>query len=234
MAIPNLHLQFTKPTLISSDLKADSLRRKNVRDRLEIKADHTPDQIIDLLLQGNQQFIEMRSQKIDCNSICLSAVAKGKKPIVTVLNYAHLNTATENIFGQKFSEVFAINSASNGSNQLPSSQEISGVEYSITMLGIKVVVILEDEIAPNPQPLVPILPADDNMSNDRLQDLKLEIKHNKILISDRIRSVAKANLLAQIARLKDSPLICRLVQTGDLRIVGGVYNSARYTVEIVA
>lgn len=234
MAISNLHLQFTKPRLIGADLKADSLRRKNARDRLEIKPDHTPDQIIDLLLQGNQQFIEMRSQKIDCKSICLSAVAKGNTPIVTVLNYARLNTATENIFGQKFSEVFVINSANNGSNQLPSSQEISGVEYSITMLGIKVVVILEDEIAPNPQPLVPILPADDNTSNDLLQDLKLEIKHNKILISDRIRSVAKDRLLAQISRLKDSPLICRLVQTGDLRIVGGVYNSARGTVEIVA
>ncbi|MFM2305037.1 MAG: hypothetical protein RLZZ135_2449, partial [Cyanobacteriota bacterium] len=53
-------------------------------------------------------------------------------------------------------------------------------------------------------------------------------------ISNRIRSLARDHLLAQIARLKDSPLICRLVQTGDLRIVGGVYNSARGTVDIVA
>jgi carbonic anhydrase len=234
MAISNLQLRFTKPRLLDPEITAGNLRSKSVQNNLEIKPDHTPDQIIDLLLQGNQQFIEMRAQNINCKSICLSAVAKGKTPFVAVLNYAHLNTATENIFGQKSSELFVINLSHNLSTQIPRSQEISGIEYSVTMLGVKVVVILEDEVNPHTQPLVPVFPVNDNKSHDRLQDLKLEIKHNKILISDRIRSVAKTNLLAQIARLKDSPLICRLVQTGDLRIIGGVYNSVRGTVEIVA
>jgi carbonic anhydrase len=234
MASSNLHLQFTKPRLLDPEITVSNLRRKSIHDRLEIKPDHTPDQIIDLLLQGNQQFVEMRAQNINGKSICLSAVAKGKTPFVAVLNYAHLETATENIFGQKFSELFVINLSHNLSTQIPRPQEISGIEYGITILGIKVVVVLGDEVDPQTQPLVPVFPENDRQSHDRLQDLKLEIKHNKILISDRIRSTAKTNLLAQIARLKDSPLICRLVQTGDLRIVGGLYNSVRGTVEIVA
>jgi carbonic anhydrase len=234
MPISNLHLQFTKPRLLDPKIAVGNLRRKSIQNQLEIKPDHTPDQIIDLLLQGNQQFIEMRTQNINCKSICLSAVAQGKTPFVAVLNYAHLNTATENIFGQKSSELFVINLSHNLSTQIPRPQEISGIEYGVTILGIKVVVVLGDEVDPHIQPLVPLFPENDNKSHDRLQNLKLEIKHNKILISDRIRSTTKTNLLAQIARLKDSPLICRLVQTGDLRIVGGLYNSVRGTVEIVA
>lgn len=234
MSISNPHLRFPNSKLLNPEITVGNSRHKNTHSNLEIKPEHTPDQIIDILLQGNQQYIEMRAHNIDRKSICLSAVAQGKTPFVAVLNYAHLNTATENVFGQKSSELFVINLSHNLSTQIPRSHEISGIEYSVTILGVKVVVILDDEVDSQAQTLVPLLPANNNKSPDRLQDLKLEIKHNKILISDRIRSAAKTNLLAQINRLKESPLICRLVQTGDLRIVGGVYNSVRGTVDLVA
>jgi carbonic anhydrase len=178
-------------------------------------------------MRGNQQFVSMRARNVQCNSLTLSAVAQGKTPCVAILNYARISTSIESIFGQKFGEILTLD----GLNRLPSPQEISVLEYGVTILGIKVITILEDETTPLERSADPV---SEDKSTDRAKQIKVEIRNNKIWMSGRVRAETSDDSRARATRLQDSPLLDRLVRAGQIKIIRAVYDSTQATVKFVA
>lgn len=218
MLTANTDLKFTHPSLLKPDLKAVRFDEQTPKQN---QLTNTPDLAIARLIEGNQAFVEMRGHSQQ-QSIRLSAVAQGQKPFAAILNYAQLTTSTEELFGQKFGELFAIDAPGQRTN----SQAISGIEYSVLIQGIAAVVVLGDATNARPE--------------GRSQRLKVAIKQNKILVSGRTPQTpaeaaaeAKTNILDRVARLKAAPLLSRLVQAGDLKIVGGLYDPTQGTVTIL-
>jgi carbonic anhydrase len=218
------HLKFTHPSLFKSNVEPIGLDKPNPNAKSAI----TPDQIVDRLVQGNQAFIKTRAGQPQPKSIRLSAVAQGQTPVAAILNYAQLTTSTEELFGQKFGELFAINSP----GQLTNSQDISGIEYGVVILGISVVIVLGGATGNQKQ-----VPQTAENSSSRV---KIAIERNKILVSGRNPQTpgeaaveAKTNILARVARLQASPLLARFIQAGDLKIVGGLYDETQGSVTIL-
>jgi carbonic anhydrase len=215
------NLKFTHPSLLQSNVTPiDPAATKS--------ADRSPESIVDRLIQGNQTFINLRDGQPKSPSIRLSAVAKGDTPVAAVLNYAQLTTTTEELFGQKFGELFVINAP----GQLTNSQEISGIEYGVLILGISVVVVLGGATGNRKQ----VTNADKNSPSR----VKVAIERNKILISGRTAQTpaeaaaeAKTNILDRVARLQASPLLARFIQAGELKIVAGLYDADRCSVTIL-
>lgn len=206
----------TRPKLLDPNIVAGNLYRKNIQQDLGIQADSTPDRIIERLVRGNNQHIEMRSQNISTNAYSLSAVAQGKTPYAAVVNYTRSTLAIEDIFGLKFGELFVINSP----DRLPSIKEISAIEASVIISGVRVIILLSDEL--------------DERAIERYKYLKLDLKSHNIAIADRILLDPKTNLSLRIAKLKDSPLLSRSIQAGNIKVIGGLHNADRGTVEILA
>ena len=218
------NLKFTHSSLLKSTVEPIGLNNQTPNDKSVI----TPDTIVDRLVQGNQTFIKTRNGQPQPKSIRLSAVAQGQTPVAAILNYAQLTTSTEELFGQKFGELFAIDSP----GQLLNSQDISGIEYGVVILGISVVVVLGG--ATGNQKQVP------QTAEHSASRVKVAIEQNKIFISGRnpqtpvaAAADAKANILARVARLQASPLLARFIQAGDLKIVGGLYDATQGSVTIL-
>ncbi len=215
MLTSNPNSRRTRPKLLDTNIIAGNLQRKTTHP-FDLRSDDTPDRIIDSLVRGNQQFVAMRAQNITSNSQSLSAAAQGKTPLIAVLNYARLPTSIEHIFGHKFSEIFALDSAA----QLPRPQEIGALEYAALFLGVKVIIILAEAIDSSLA----------EVSASRRQ-IQLETKHRKLLICDLIQADLPPTLQQKrLTRLNVSPLLCRFIATGKLRIICGEYDPARATV----
>jgi carbonic anhydrase len=215
------NLKFTHPSLLKSNLSPIDLAAPKLADR-------SPDAIVERLIQGNQKFIKLRGGEPQQPSIRLSAVAKGDTPVAAILNYAQLTTTTEELFGQKFGELFVINAP----GQVTNCQEISGIEYGVLILGISVVVVLGGATGDRKQ----VVTATENSPSR----VKVAIERNKIFISGRTAQTpaeaaaeAKTNILDRVARLKASPLLARFIQAGDLKIVAGLYDETQGSVVIL-
>jgi carbonic anhydrase len=214
------NLKFTHPSLLKSTVPPI--------DPAATKSDRSPEAIVDRLIQGNQTFIKLQGGQPQQPSIRLSAVAKGDTPVAAVLNYARITTTTEELFGQKFGELFVINAP----GQLTNCQEISGIEYGVLILGISVVVVLGGATGNQKQ----VATAKENSPSR----VKVAIERNKIIISGRTAQTpetaaaeAKTNILDRVARLKAAPLLARFIQAGDLKIVAGLYDENQGSVTIL-
>jgi carbonic anhydrase len=216
------NLKFTHPSLLKSNLSP-------IDPAAPKPADRSPDAIVERLIQGNQTFIKLRGGEPQQPSIRLSAVAKGDTPVAAILNYAQLPITTEELFGQKFGELFVINAP----GQVTNCQEISGIEYGVLILGISVVVVLGGATGDLKQVAT--------ASKNSPSRVKVAIERNKILISSRTAqppaaaaAEVKTNILDRVARLKASPLLARFIQAGDLKIVAGLYDETQGSVVILA
>jgi carbonic anhydrase len=242
MLTSNTVLPSTYPKLLTSDIETIPFQSKKVVDRLDIsqsnlaiRSNSDPNAIIDRLKIGNQQFIERLETHNSCHhqSICLSAVAQGRIPAIAVLNHAKLTTSIEEIFGQKFGELFTIDAL----QSLATDLELSAIEYTVIVSGIKVLVVLADRA---PQPMRGRSSGDLGIYEDRHKYFKLAIKPNRYLIFDlsaitteRIELQMQPDLWLQIENLKTSPLISRSIAAGNLQIIGGLYDRERGTVTFV-
>jgi carbonic anhydrase len=214
------NLKFTHPSLLKSNVTPI--------DPAAPTSDRSPDAIVERLIQGNQTFIKLQGRQPQQPSIRLSAVAKGDTPVAAILNYAQLPNTIEELFGQKFGELFVINAP----GQVTNCQEISGIEYGVLILGISVVVVLGGATGNQKQ----VATAKENSPSR----VKVAIERNKIFISaptaqtpGTAAAEAKTNILDRVARLKAAPLLARFIQAGDLKIVAGLYDENQGSVTIL-
>jgi carbonic anhydrase len=229
MLTVNTNNQFTNPSLIKFNSNSVNFDDRNVLDRPELRAQNTPDSVLDRLVIGNQQFVEIRANQIQRNdSICLSGIAKGNTPFAAILNYAKLETSIEDVFDRKFGELFTIESPGKNTTQ----QEISAIEYSVLMLGIKVVIVLGDASKQTDDP------KSEGLRSQPRQHLKVEIEKKKILISGSTGTTAdlqqpSPNIGDSLNKLTASKLLCQFINAGSLKIIGGFYDidSGRVTID---
>jgi carbonic anhydrase len=229
MLTVNTNHQFTNPNLINFNSNPVNFDDRNVLDRPELRAENTPDSILDRLVIGNQQFVEIRAKQIQRNdSIRLSGIAKGNNPFAAVLNYAKLSTSIEDVFDRKFGELFTIESPGKNTTQ----QEISAIEYGVLMLGIKVVMVLGDASKQTDES------KSAQLRSQSRQHMKVEIEKKKILISGSTGTTAdlqppSTNISDSINKLKASKLLCQFINAGSLKIIGGLYDmdSGRVTID---
>jgi carbonic anhydrase len=223
----NIESQFTHPTLLNFSARSLGFEDRDDNDPTPHPSNLNPHQIVDALVQGNQQFVEMRARNTNNSSVRLSAVAQGQKPFAAVLNYAKLGNSTEEIFNQKFGDLFVINAPGHITNY----QDVSSIEYGVLILGVKTVVILADchYSQEETQTLL-----DRQTTSYNVNNLKLSIQNNKILLSKSNSADPKVNILSQIAKLNSSPLLRQFVHNDELTIVGGVYDDNTGLVDILS
>lgn len=217
MLTTNPNPRITRPQPSNPHVIGGNLPRRIDIQQFDIRSDYSPAQIIELLASGNQQYVKMRAQSVAYNSLSLSGVAQGTTPVVAVLNYARLPTAIENIFGRKFSDIFAIDST----QQFPTLQEISTLEYAVMFSGVKVIVILDEAIDPH------------TLEATRGRQIELATKHAKLLICERLQIAPATYQRARLERLEESPLLSRFIERGKLKIVGAAYDPQSEIVNLI-
>ncbi len=185
----------------------------------------TPDTALQILKEGNSRFVN----NLKANRNLLQQVnetSTGQFPFATILSCIDSRTSAELIFDQGLGDVFSIRIAGNILNE----DILGSMEFSTKIVGTKIIVVLGHTKCGA------IVGACNHVEMGNLTTLLNKIQpaiyNEKETKDDRTRSnetfvknVTSLNVKLTIERIRrESPIISELEQSGQLKIVGGMYE----------
>jgi carbonic anhydrase len=188
----------------------------------------TPDQALQLLIDGNQRFVQARREKPNQTWTRIAAVAPSQKPFAAILGCADSRVPAEIVFDRGFGDIFVCRVAGN----VATPEEIGSLEFGTLLLGAKVLMVLGHERCGAVKAAIEggALPGHINSLTDAIQPA---VESSKNKPGDKVANAVKANVSLQASRLKASPVINQLIEEGKLKIVGGYYDLDTGAVEIL-
>lgn len=191
----------------------------------EEQANITPDQAIELLIQGNQRF--MQNLRFHRNLLQqVNETAEDQYPFASILSCIDSRTTAELIFDQGLGDIFSIRIAGN----IVNDDIIGSLEFACKIAGSKLIVVLGHTNCGA------IKGACDNAQLGHLTQLldkiKPAVEQETSFKADRsgknlpyVNEVARINVTNSIqAILKGSSIIKDLVTQKTIKIVGGLYD----------
>jgi carbonic anhydrase len=185
----------------------------------------TPEQALALLKDGNQRFVSAQSLQRDYPAQ-VKATSSGQYPFAAVLACMDSRSSPEIVFDQGIGDLFVVRIAGNYAQP----DIIGSLEYATKVAGAKLVVVMGHTECGA------IKGACDNVQMGNLttviQALQPAVEDVKEFQGDRtsknkefVLLVTQANVRRNVAKLRaDSPILRELEQTGQIKIVGGIYD----------
>lgn len=191
----------------------------------ESQAATSPDQAIQLLMDGNARFVAGSS--LHCDLLAQAeATAEKQTPFACVLACMDSRSSPELVLDQQVGDVFVARVAGN----VATTEVIGSFEYGAKVAGAKAIMVLGHNHCGAVKGAV-----DKAVVGDSLTTLLNEIEpavaatpltgerssHNH----EFVEAVAEANVRMAVAALTEkSPVLKELVDAGQLKIVGAMYN----------
>ncbi|MDI1292817.1 MAG: carbonic anhydrase family protein [Methylobacter sp.] len=186
----------------------------------------TPTTVLALLKEGNERFVNnLKSNRNLLEQI--NDTRQGQFPIAIILSCMDSRTSVELIFDQGLGDVFSARVAGNVIN----NDILGSMEYACKLAGSKLIVVLGHSHCGA------IKGACANVELDHLSGLLHKIKpavdavqaqeYGKISASNNelVQKVADKNVRMTVEQIKSkSPLLNTLLKSGEIDIVGGMYD----------
>jgi carbonic anhydrase len=178
----------------------------------------TPDQVLNLLYEGNQRFAQGRPMAPNRDLARLKEIAPRQRPVAAFLGCADSRVPIEIIFDQGFGDVFVTRIAGN----IATPEDIGSLEFGTKVLGAKVLYILGHTncgavTAAMKGEAVP------GQISALFSYLRPAVKAS----GGDVELAIRANVRHQAATLAESsPVIAGLIKSGELKVAGGVYDLA--------
>ncbi len=201
----------------------------------ELQQQLTPESALQVLMEGNERFRSGHRLSRDLGRQ-LRATSHGQHPMAVVLSCIDSRTPAEIIFDLGLGDVFSCRVAGN----IVSPMILGSIEYGCAVAGAKLVMVLGHTrcgaVTAACSHAAKGESADSENVNSIIQDLKSCIDHSKCNVAMRgskneqneyIDQVAADNVQRTVESiLQQSPVIKRLTETGDVAVVGGMYDVA--------
>jgi len=201
----------------------------------ETQAKLTPAMSVDLLMEGNQRFL----QKRPINRDLLEQVTDtegGQYPFATVLSCIDSRIPTEIVFDQGIGDIFNARVAGNFVNP----DILGSLEFACKLAGSRVIMVMghtscgavkgacdNAELGNLTQMLAKIKPAVDQTSTEAS-----EARNSSNL--DFVNRVSALNVKLTIEEiLKNSPVLKGMSDAGEIQIVGAMYHVSSGKVELI-
>jgi carbonic anhydrase len=191
----------------------------------ETQSKLTPDLAIEILKEGNDRFV----QNLKANRNLLQQVnetSAGQFPFATILSCIDSRTSAELIFDQGLGDVFSIRIAGNILNE----DILGSMEFATKVVSTKVIVVLGHTKCGA------IVGACNHVELGNLTKLLDKVqpaiaaekttKENRTgSNAEFVKNVTELNVHLTIERIrKESPIIAELENSGQIKIVGGMYD----------
>jgi carbonic anhydrase len=191
--------------------------------------DLTPDAALKQLMDGNKRFVDKKRQSPNQDFVRITEVAKSQKPFAAILGCADSRFPSEIIFDRGFGDLFVCRVAGN----VATPEEIGSLEYSVLVLGAKVLVVIGHERCGAVEATIKGTEVPGQIGS-LLAAIKPAVDSSKDKTGDRLENAIKANVMLQASRLKASPVISKLIAENKLKVVGGYYDLDTGVVNILA
>jgi len=195
----------------------------------------TSKEVLDILIEGNQRFIN--DLKIQHDVLNIRDEIKDKQnPFASILSCSDSRTTVELIFDQNLGDLFSVRLAGN----IASKEAIGSIEFSCDQLGSKIIIVMghtgcgaikaacDQKKGNNIGEIIKLIePAVDLEKS--ISDKEQRNSKNDLFV----QKVCFLNVQKQIERiLLNSSIINEMIKTKKIGIVGCVYNLSTGIVEI--
>lgn len=195
------------------------------------------DAVLAHLMEGNKRFVQGHTSLLNRRRPAdFAALAEGQAPVAVIYTCADSRVPPELIFDQGIGDLFVIRVAGNvvgGSGPVTKGS----VEYAVAELNVKLIMVLGHAKCGAVDAAIKHLGADDHLPgaiDAMIHAIEPAVHNAKDLPGDRLENTIKANVQHGVKTLQTlQPILAESVKSGDLKIVGAVYNLATGEVEMV-
>lgn len=189
----------------------------------------SPNEAIRRLLDGNQRFIAQKRKYPDQSLERLRLVAKAQYPFAAILGCADSRVPAEIVFDQGLGDLFVVRVAGN----VISDTVIGSLEYSTTVLGSQLIVVLGHKRCGAVAEAIKNEPLPGRIGLI-IEGIKPSIERVKLRTGDNIEDAVIANIQYQTEKLQEnSTLLSKLLREDKLKIVGACYDIDTGKVKII-
>ncbi|BAU62838.1 carbonic anhydrase [Stanieria sp. NIES-3757] len=190
----------------------------------------TPDQALEKLMIGNKRFVDRKTIDPNQDPARLTEVAKEQKPFASILCCSDSRVPPEIVFDQGLGDLFVVRDA----GEVVTSEQMGSLEFGTLVLGTKVLLVLghEDCGAVKAAIVGDKVPGQIGAILAEIEPAVVDYKgqqENK----EAVRKAVEANVLLQLNKLKKSTVLTELINSGNLKIVGGYYDLDKGEVTLI-
>ncbi len=173
----------------------------------------SPKEALQRLIEGNERFINDKSHGSNRNEDRRAAIAAEQKPFAIVLGCSDSRVPPELAFDQGLGDIFTVRVAGN----VVGGTELDSVAYSAIYNGSAIIVVLGHE---NCGAVAAVL---ENNTRDIPAIAKL-ISPAVNTKKHSMEEAVKANIYNSVRHIKRTPAIAKLIKSGQIEVVGALYD----------
>ena len=223
-------LQFGAVALGTGTLTAGLGSKVVVAQKPAAPKNLTPDQALQLLMEGNERFVKRKTQNSTNRDITrIRAVAENQYPFESILSCADSRVPSEIIFDQGFGDLFMCRVAGN----IATLEEIGSLEFGTSVLGSKVIMVMGHERCGAVTAAIKGGEFPGKIGS-LIEAIQPALKTANITTNNQLEEAVKANVLYQVKKLEKSPVISQLIQQNKLKVVGSYYDLDSGAVTLVS
>ncbi len=194
----------------------------------------TPQEALDILIEGNHRFVNNMTAKKDFQSL-IQITKERQHPFTSFLSCSDSRAPVEMLFDQALGDVFSVRLAGN----IASDKAIGSLEFASKYLGSKLIVVLGHTSCGA------VKAACDNFREGHIGEIinhirpavrqeKTVTQHRDSNNEDFVSKVCELNVKTQIKQIMhSSDIIEDLVNEKKIGLIGGVYNLATGKVDFL-
>ena len=177
------------------------------------------DEALKLLLDGNQRFVAGKLEHPNQTPERRAEVAKGQHPFASVLACSDSRTPPEILFDRGLGDIFTVRVAGNVADKVV----IESLDYSVKHLGVRVVMVLGHRRC---GAVIAAVAGheDEGDVGPMLSELRPAVEASKGMAGDPVENAVRENVKLVMKKLATSPELAAMVQSGELKIIGGIYD----------
>jgi carbonic anhydrase len=187
------------------------------------------EQALRLLLEGNQRFVAGKLEHPNQMPERRAEVAKVQHPFAAVLACSDSRTPPEIIFDRGLGDIFTVRVAGNVADQVA----IESVGYSVKYLGARLVMVLGHRRCGAVTAAVEGAEKDKEEVREIVKELEPAVRASRGMPGDPVENAVSENVKLVMKKLAASPQLSAMVKSGELKIVGGVYDLDTGAIEML-
>jgi carbonic anhydrase len=186
------------------------------------------DQALKLLLDGNQRFVAGKLEHPNQTPERRAEVAKGQHPFASVLACSDSRTPPEIIFDRGLGDIFTVRVAGNVADKVV----IESLDYSVKHLGVRLMMVLGHRRC---GAVIAAVAGheDEGDVGPMLSELRPAVEASKGMAGDPVENAVRENVKLVMKNLATSEELSAMVKSGELKVVGGIYDLDTGTIEML-
>ncbi len=181
------------------------------------------------LLDGNQRYVDGKAACRNQNQDRRTELANGQHPFAAILGCSDSRVPPEIVFDQGLGDLFAVRLAGNVADPVA----IESIDYAVKHLGTRLVLVLGHDRCGAVTAAV-IGHEEPGDVGPMLAELRPAVTATKGMPGDPVANAIRANVELTVSKLKESEPLRAMVQSGELKIAGGIYRLDTGKVELLA